>query len=329
MDGQTLQQLFAGPNPFLAQMGEKAFNLDQQKRQADLASLMGQEDRARQMLPAELAGKTAVTRLNNSTAAMNEDTLAANIPAAQRQKQKLQESLSKMDEVSRAQMKAQVTRSAQIANAIKKNNGQIPEWLTLSPEERPYYTPDKLDAHLAFGQAFMEMDPEEISKRRRAAEAERLAKLRAEGQIAVKETPAPGKGGGSPPTVPQTYAEILAGMAKMKKASERLAYLKSVLPAVPPELAEQLRPAYNGLRVQAEAEANARTAGQVDIAATTKGKVPVTPPVSLGEAPTAVTSRPARQQATQTSQPTQADLEFTAKKYNMTVEQVKKQLGIK
>jgi len=86
-------------------------------------------------------------------------------------------------------------------------------------------------------------------------------------------------------------------MAKMKKASERLAYLKSVLPAVPPELAEQLRPAYNGLRVQAEAEANARGANIVDLPTTTKGKVAVTPPVSLGEAPGAVSSRPARQAA--------------------------------
>jgi len=329
MDGQTLQQLFSGSNPFLAQMGEKAFNLDQQKRQADLASIMGQEQRAQQMLPLEMAAKETTNRLNASTAGLNEYSLKAKPDAETAKKTAMQEMLAKMDETNKAQFKAQVTRNMQIAAMAKANKGMLPEGLQLSPEEVKIFDPKNLDAIIKHGQTFLEFDPEEISKRQRAAEALKLAQTRIDGQIAVKETPTPGKGGGAPATVPQTNAEIIAGMQKLKKASERLAYLKTVLPAVPPELAEQLRPAYNGLRAQAEAEANARTAGQVDIAATTKGKVPVTPPVNLGDAPSAVTNRPARQQATEAPKYTQADLEFTAKKYNMTVEQVKKQLGIK
>ena len=202
MDARSLQELWQGPSPFLAQMGKGAFDLAQEKQQADLATTLGLEQRNQAMHPAELAGKEAVTRLNNSTAAMNEDVLASNIPAAQRQKQRLQESLSKMDDVTRAQLKARVIHNLQLANAMKKNKGQLPEGFSLSPEEAPYFTPDKLDAHIAYGQAFMEMDPEEISKRQRAAEAERLAKIRGQVQMDVKATPGVGGGKNNPTMAP-------------------------------------------------------------------------------------------------------------------------------
>ena len=114
-------------------------------------------------------------------------------------------------------------------------------------------------------------------------------------------------------------------MAKYKKASERIAYLKSVLPGLPEQLQLALQPSYAALKKQADAEANARLAGEVDIAGATKGKVPVNPAVDLGDAPGAVANRPQRQ----APQITQADLEFTAKKHGITVEEVKKRLGIK
>jgi hypothetical protein len=328
MDGQTLQQLFAGSNPFLAQMGEQAFNLDQQKRQADLATTLGMEQRNAAMHPLEMDNKRATTDLNKSTAAMNQYALDTKLPKEKQLELNMKKFFKESDEATTEQTRMQVQRMMQIAQMAKSNGGALPPGIQLSPEEIQQYAPNNLDKLIKYGETFFASDPKEIAARQRAAEALKLEGVKAQGRVDLKATPAPGKGDG-PTTVPQTYAEVLAGMAKMKKASERLAYLKSILPAVPPALAEQLRPAYNGLRVQAEAEANARTAGQVDIPATTRGKVPVTPPVNLGDAPGAVTNRPARQQATQASQPTQADLEFTAKKYNMTVEQVKKQLGIK
>ncbi len=328
MDGQTLQQLFSGSNPFLAQMGEKAFNLDQQKRHADLASIMGQEQRAQQMLPLEMEQKRQAARMSGGQADLYADQIASKPPAEDRRKAAMQEMLAKMDETTKAQFKAQVTRNMQIAAMAKANKGALPYGLQLSPEEMQMFDPKNLDAIIQHGKTFLEFDPEEISKRQRAAEAERLAKVRGEVQMDVKATPTAGSGSKAPAGVPQSYAEVLSGMEKLKEARQRLAYLKAVLPAVSPELQMQLQPAYTAIKKQADAEANARTAGQVDIAATTKGKVPVTPPVNLGEAPSAVTDRPARQQA-QTPSYTQADLEFTAKKYNMTVDQVKKQLGIK
>jgi len=57
----------------------------------------------------------------------------------------------------------------------------------------------------------------------------------------------------------------------------------------------------------------------------TRGKVRVTPSVNLGDAPSAVASRPERQ----APQVSQADIEFTAKKHGISVEEVKKRLGIK
>jgi hypothetical protein len=329
MDGRTLMEIMQSPNFSMWAPAEQAFNLDQQKRQADLASMMGQEQRAQQMLPLEMEQKRQAARMSGGQADIYRRQLDVAPPVEDERKANMQKMLAQMDETTKAQFKAQVTRNMQIAAMAKANKGMLPEGLQLSPEEIKIFDPKNLDAIIKHGQTFLEFDPEEISKRQRAAEAERLARVRGDVQKDVKTTPPPSKGGEAPATVPQTYAEIIAGMQKLKKASERLAYLKTVLPAVPPELAEQLRPAYNGLRAQAEAEANARTAGQVDIAATTKGKVPVTPPVNLGDAPSAVTNRPARQQATEAPKYTQADLEFTAKKYNMTVEQVKKQLGIK
>lgn len=291
MDGRTLMEIMQSPNFSMWGLAENAFKLDQQKKQADLATTLGLEQRNQAMLPAELAGKQAVARLNNSTAAMNEDTMAANISAAQRQKQKLQESLSKMDDVTRQQFKAKVIHSLQLASAMKKNGGQLPPGFSLSPEEVPYYTPDKLEGIIAHGQAFLEMDPEEIAKRQRAAEAERLARIRGQVQMDVKGTPTPGKD--TTPTLDN--AGILAQLNKLKEARQKLAALKVILPQLTEEQQAQWQGAYMSLKKQAEEELRARTAGDVDIPATTKGKVSVTPGVNLGDAPGAVTNRPERQ----------------------------------
>ncbi|MCU9931091.1 hypothetical protein OFL77_27555, partial [Escherichia coli] len=82
------------------------------------------------------------------------------------------------------------------------------------------------------------------------------------------------------------------------RASERVAYLKSILPGVSQELRDALQSSYAALKVQADAEANARLAGEVDVGATTNGKVAVRPPVDLGAAPGPVSSRPERQTST-------------------------------
>ena len=220
MDGRTLMDIMQSPNFAMWGPAEQAFNTTQEKAKADLATTLGLEQRNQAMHPAELAGKQAVTRLNNSTAAMNEDVLASNIPAAQRQKQRLQESLSKMDDVTRTQLKARVIHNLQLANAMKKNKGQLPEGFSLSPEEAPYFTPDKLDAHIAYGQAFMEMDPEWIAQRQKAKEAEKLAGINAQGRIDLKGTPSAGGGGGSAPKPAKNPQELMTEYTRLANAAK-------------------------------------------------------------------------------------------------------------
>lgn len=323
MDGQTLQQLFSGSNPFLAQMGEQAFNQAQEKEKASLAALMGQEQRAQAMHPLEMQARQTTNRLNASTAGLNEYSLNSKPDAEQAKKAAMQKMLGEMDDTTRGQFKAQVTRNMQIAAMAKANGGALPPGIQLSPDEIKMFSPANLDKIIKHGQTFLEFDPEEIGKRQRAAEAERLAKIRGQIQMDVKGTPSPGKGGDGPPSTDNQG--IIAAMSKLKEARQKLAYLKTVLPTLPEEQQAQWEGAYNGLKKQAEEELRARTAGGVDIAATTGGKVPVTPAVNLGDAPTAVTNRPARQ----VPQVSQADLEFTAKKHGISVEEVKKRLGIK
>ena len=297
MDARSLQELWQGPSPFLAQMGKGAFDLAQEKQQADLATTLGLEQRNQAMHPLEMESKRQAARMSGGQADIYADTLARKIPAEDERKAALQASIAKMDDTSRAQMKAQVVRNMQLAAMMEKNGGQLPQGFNLSPEEMQIFTPKNLKNIIAHGQAFLEMDPEEISKRQRAAEAERLAKIRGQVQMDVKGTPSAGGGGSVQPSVelPKTYGEVVAAMAKYKRASERIAYLKSVLPGLPEQLQLALRPSYVALKKQADAEANARLAGEVDIAGATKGKVPVNPAVDLGDAPSSVANRPQRQ----------------------------------
>ena len=324
MDGNTLQQLFSGSNPFLAQMGEAAFNQAQQKEKANLASIMGQEQRAQAMHPLEMQSKEVNNRLNASSAGLNEYSLQSKVDPQQAKKAAMQKMLGEMDDTTRGQFKQQVTRNMQIAAMAKANGGALPPGIQMSPEEIQMFSPGNLDKIIQHGQTFLEFDPEEIAKRQRAKEAEALAKVRGQVQMDVKGTPSAGGGGSAAPTMDNQG--IIAQMSKLKEARQKLAYLKTVLPQLTEEQQAQWQGAYNGLKKQAEEELRARTAGDVDIPATTKGKVAVTPGVNLGDAPSAVTTRPARQAPAQVSQ---ADLEFTAKKHGISVEEVKKRLGIK
>ena len=333
MDGRTLMDIMQSPNFAMWGPAEQAFNTTQEKAKADLATTLGLEQRNQAMHPVELAGKQAVTRLNNSTAAMNEDALASNIPAAQRQKQRLQESLSKMDDVTRTQLKARVIHNLQLANAMKKNKGQLPEGFSLSPEEAPYFTPDKLDAHIAYGQAFMEMDPEEISKRQSAAAAERLAKIRGQVQMDVKATPGAGGNTKPPAPAPGSNEAIVADLAKFKEARQALQRLKIWYPQMTPEQKQQWLPVIASLKKQAENEPLLPGQGKVDPVATAndpKGGVAAKPAIDLGGAPGAVANRPQRQQpAVNPKDITPENIAFTAKELGISEEEVKKRLGIK
>lgn len=328
MDGRTLMEIMQSPNFSMWGPAEQAFNTGQDKEKANLASIMGQEQRAQQMLPLEMEQKRAAARMSNGQADIYADQLASQAPAEERKKLAMKKMVGEMDDASRAQFKAQVTRNMQIAAMAKANGGALPQGIPFTPEEVQMFSPKNLDAIIKHGETFLSFDPEEINKRK--AEEARLAQVRAAGQFRVDAAGVahPGKDGATA-AVPTTPAEILAGMAKFKEARQKVAHLKSVLPLVSPELQAQMQSTYLGLVKQANAEANARVAGQVDVSGTTGGKVKVNPAVDVGGPVGAAAGRPARQAAAEAPKYSQADIEFTAKKYNMTVEQVKAKLGIK
>lgn len=333
MDGRTLMEIMQSPNFSMWGPAEQAFKTGQQKQQADLATTLGLEQRNQAMHPAELAGKEAVTRLNNSTAAMNEDVLSRRIPAKDERKAALQASIATMDDTSRAQMKAQVVRNMQLAAMMEKNGGQLPQGFNLSPEEMQIFTPKNLKNIIAHGQAFMEMDPEWIAERKKAQEAQALAKVRTDGQVAVKTTAGAGGSTKPPAPAPGSNEAIIADLQKFKEARQALQRLKIWYPQMTPEQKQQWLPVIASLKKQAENEPLLPGQGKLDPVATAndpKGGVAAKPAIDLGGAPAAVANRPQRQQPTVNPKDiTPENIAFTAKELGISEEEVKKRLGIK
>ena len=197
-----LSQFFGTGNPFMTQYGMGQMDIQKQKQEADLATTLGLEQRNQAMHPLEMESKRQAARMSGGQADIYADTLARKIPVEDERKAALQASIAKMDDTSRAQMKAQVVRNMQLAAMMEKNGGQLPQGFNLSPEEMQIFQPKNLKNIIAHGQAFLEMDPEEISKRQRAAEAERLAKIRGQVQMDVKGTPSAGGGKNNPTMAP-------------------------------------------------------------------------------------------------------------------------------
>ena len=202
MDGRTLMEIMQSPNFAMWGPAEQAFNTTQEKAKADLATTLGLEQRNQAMHPLEMEKARQAARMSGGQADIYADTLARKIPVEDERKAALQASIAKMDDTSRAQMKAQVVRNMQLAAMMEKNGGMLPQGFNLSPEEMQIFQPKNLKNIIAHGQAFLEMDPEEISKRRRAAEAERLAKIRGQVQMDVKGTPSAGGGKNNPTMAP-------------------------------------------------------------------------------------------------------------------------------
>ena len=225
MDGRTLMEIMQSPNFAMWGPAEQAFNTTQEKAKADLATTLGLEQRNQAMHPLEMEKARQAARMTGGQADIYADQLARKIPAEDERKAALQASIAKMDDVSRAQMKAQVVRNMQLAAMMEKNGGQLPQGFNLSPEEMQIFTPKNLKNIIAHGQAFLEMDPEEISKRQRAAEAQRLEQIKNQGRIEVKGTPSAG-GGGTPkqaksPRELMTEYTLLANRAEPGSAEQK------------------------------------------------------------------------------------------------------------
>lgn len=274
---QDLSSLFDSGNFGLLDRGLQAQSLDQEKRKADLATVLGQEQRNQAMHPWDVEAKQAVTGLNKSTTALNQYSLDTKLPVAQALDMNMQKFFKESDDLTRERTKANVIRYMQIASAAKKNGGQLPPGISVSPQEMQYFAPAHLDKLIQFGQTFLENDPTEIAARQRAREAQELAKLRTDGQIAVKTTP--GAGGSKAPAgprVPKSTRELLA----------HYTYLANQAEPDSPEQKQYLAMAeaeWNKIQMEAILRAQAPNAGKVDAAATANnptGSVVARPPAT-------------------------------------------------
>jgi len=171
-----LGQMFGTGNPFRTEMGMQAFQADQAKAQQALQAAQGQEQRAQAMQPLEEAHKQALTRQGNANAATVEDSLAAQVPAAERLKQKMLELHSKGTELERSQREADMYERGQNAAIIKANGGQIPVWLLskIPQNEIQMYQGKGLDTTMNILKAYHETHPKTMETRaRQEAELEK------------------------------------------------------------------------------------------------------------------------------------------------------------
>lgn len=198
MDGQTLQQLFAGNNPFLAQMGEQAFNLEQQRKQADLATLLSQEERAKAMHPIDIASKQANIRQSDAAAGYN-TALSAKINDELKvlngvpMDQRVADHVAKLrSSVSAEQLKnvdSEMESLLGAASAAASNGGSLPLGYTLqNPKHAEYFkTPQGAKLAMQLSKAYFMSKPKEMyavsNDARDTARAVEVAKIGANARI--------------------------------------------------------------------------------------------------------------------------------------------------
>lgn len=277
MDGQTLQQLYSGTNPFLAQMGTQAFQLDQQRKQADLASVLGQEQRAvsnhpleQQVKQANIDQSKAAAGYNKALAGKLNDELALleQVPMDQRvaahvakMKQGLAgEALKTTD----AEMEGLLGAAA----AAAQNGGQLPLGYVLqNPQHAEYFSsPQKAQLAMKLAKAYFANKPTELSKE--AASVRELAKVRETARL--RPAPAPRSNAPRPPKnnleAVYYYQELSRNTEDPEEAVRFAAMAQEAKKAYEQELLDKARLA-----------AEARLAGGIDMGAATGGQVQTNP----------------------------------------------------
>jgi len=266
MDGQSLQSMWESGSPFLAQMGEQAWNQDKQKAQQALLAAQGQEQRAQAMQPLEEVHKQALTRQGNANAASVEDNMAAQVPAAERLKQKMLEFHSKGTELERSQREADMYERGKNAAIIKANGGQIPVWLLskIPQNELQMYQGKGLDTTMNILKAYHETHPKTMEARAKQANDLERARIAAGPGYARAANAGGGKQPDSPTKLMSHYTR-LANEAE-EGSAEWVKYMA---------LANNEWQKLQALKAQA---AEAGLTGKLDPAATVKAGAPVMRP---------------------------------------------------
>ena len=194
MDARSLQELWQGPSPFLAQMGKGAFDLTQQKQQADLASVLGVEQRAAQSYPLEQLVKQANIRQSDAAAAYStsmknklDDDLAIlkQIPVEDRVNAHITKMKSELSESQLKQTDAEMETLLGAAAAAAKNRGTLPLGYTLqNPKHAEYFkTPQGSALAMQIAKSYFMQKPKEMyaasNDARSAASAANVAGINA------------------------------------------------------------------------------------------------------------------------------------------------------
>ena len=173
MDARSLQELWQGPSPFLAQMGKGAFDLTQQKQQADLASVLGVEQRAAQSHPLEQLVKQANIRQSDAAAAYStsmknklDDDLAIlkQIPVEDRVNAHITKMKGELSESQLKQTDAEMETLLGAAAAAAKNRGTLPLGYTLqNPKHAEYFkTPQGSALAMQIAKSYFMQKPKEM-----------------------------------------------------------------------------------------------------------------------------------------------------------------------
>lgn len=213
-----LQSLWNGPSPFLAQKGMDAFNLDQQKQQATLQQLMGQEQRAQQMHPIEMTSKQAYANQANAQADTMQDHLKVlqGVPLEQRIAVGVAENKKKLSDIDRQRADADMTELSKLAAAAVQNGGTLPLGVNVTnPEHAKYFGSPKGTALAAqIAKAYWMNTPEEIGKvandERDSKRAIELARIMAQSREAAAVS-----GGNKPATDPKTFDAAIVQRMRM------------------------------------------------------------------------------------------------------------------
>ena len=274
MDAAGLQGLFSQGNPFLAQMGEQAWNLDQQKAQQGLQAALGQEQRAQAMHPLEAANKQAVTGYNQALTQQLTDKRAGELPANEKMTLAMSDYRKKMSDAQAAQEDTKMQRRMQYAEMAAKNGGVLPlEYLNqLDPSERGHFAnPKAVATTQQLAKAWYDTHPKTIEAQRKQ-EAEYKKAIDAAKIMAASREAAAKTGGGRG-----------AGGAKNMNAEQAMTYYnKLAMAEQDPDLraqyqAEADRNELIALRFK-QASAQARGEIGLDIPATVAGGTPVNKP---------------------------------------------------
>lgn len=284
MDGRTLMEIMQSPNFSMWGPAQQAFDLGQQKNQADLATTLGIEQRAKEMQPVDIQVKQANIRQSDAaggySTAMTQQ-LQDNLKVLQGvpMDQRVQAHIAKMRaETSGDKLKAadaEMESLSGAAAAALKNGGTLPLGYTFqNPEHAQYFkTPQgvKLASQMAAAY-FLDKPREKYAVSNDERDTARAVKVANIGN--TNNNPKPP----APEKSPKTLQESIARFTALAAMTEN----------------PQLKAIYQKLAEEAKAEFNRQTilkgqvgmAGKMDLPGTVQTGTPQVYPVpGRNEAP--------------------------------------------